>query len=461
MQTARTRIGSRSLNVQLPASRRFLTTPSGRPAPVTTDATTNLGRQNPGGYGGGGPIPQSTPGGGPRGPTPPPPKKGGSAAVPLAVLVLVGAGSAAYYMTQEDKPKEAFAHDVKALQQGAKHELDTLRHEGARSTSEPLGPTSPDAAREAHSFADKLRSPDDRFGAKQVKDSLRSGEREASSFGHEVKDEVRRFGNKLSSEGESVFGDAKREASRFGSAVHNEAHAHAHSWKPSLDELKRYRDMLRSPDDKYGYDQVVDAFRGKGVDVTTVGRNPWFDWMGPGHSIRRASVVRKIDDLEREGKSALENAADSVKNEYERAKSAASDFGHEVKSETKSWLNWGSKQAEDAKDKTEAELERAKHAAKNEASSWSSWTSAKADEAKSALSSATSSAEHSAKSAYNDTASSLEHAKDKTVDEGKSWWNWSGEKAEQGKEGIKEGLLKAERGVERGAQEAQRETKKL
>lgn len=69
-----------TLNVQLPASRRFLTTPSGRPAPVTTDATTNLGRQNPGGYGGGGPIPQATPGGGPRGPTPPSPKKGGSAA---------------------------------------------------------------------------------------------------------------------------------------------------------------------------------------------------------------------------------------------------------------------------------------------------------------------------------------------------------------------------------------------
>lgn len=34
--------------------------------------------------------------------------------------------------------------------------------------------------------------------------------------------------------------------------------------------------------------------------------------------------------------------------------------------QTKSWLSWGSKQAEDAKDKTEAELERAKHAAKNE-----------------------------------------------------------------------------------------------
>ncbi|BGP23083.1 hypothetical protein Rt10032_c16g5773 [Rhodotorula toruloides] len=452
MQTARTRI--------FPASRRFLSTPSGRPAPVTTDATTNLGRQSPGGYGGGGPIPQATSAGGaPPGPTPPPPKKGGSAALPLAVLVLVGAGSAAYYLTPADKPKEAFAHDVKALEQGAKHELDTLRHQGARATSEPLGPTSADAAREAHSFADKLRSPDDRYGAQQVKDSLRRGEEEASSFGQEVKDEVRRFGNKLSSEGESVFGDAKREASRFGSPLHNEAHAHP--WKPSLDELKRYRDMLRSPDDKYGYDQVVDAFRGKGVDVTTVGRNPWFDWMGAGHSIRRASVVRKIDDLEREGKSALENAADSVKNEYERAKSAASDFGHEVKSETKSWLNWGSKQAEEAKDKTEAELERAKHAATNEASSWSLWTSAKADEAKSVISSATSSAEHGANSAYNDTASSLEHAKDKTVLEGKSWWNWSGEKAEQGKEGLKEGLLKAERGVEKGAQEAQYQTKKL
>lgn len=96
-----------------------------------------------------------------------------------------------------------------------------------------------------------------------------------------------------------------------------------------------------------------------------------------------------------------------------------------------------------------------------QASSWSSWASRKTDEAKSAVSDAASSAESTARSAYNETASAAEQAKRDTEREAKSWWNWSGDKAQEGKESLKDGLLAAERGVEHGAQKAQYETKKL
>ena len=149
--------------------------------------------------------------------------------------------------------------------------------------------------------------------------------------------------------------------------------------------------------------------------------------------------------------------------------------------QTKSWLNWGAAKAEDAKDAAETELDRTKRAAEREASprsqcdrlhdeltdappqasSWSSWASRKTDEAKSAVSDAASSAESTARSAYSETALAAEQAKRDTEREAKSWWNWSGDKAHEGKESLKDGLLAAERGVEQGAQKAQYETKKL
>lgn len=101
------------------------------------------------------------------------------------------------------------------------------------------------------------------------------------------------------------------------------------------------------------------------------------------------------------------------------------------------------------------------HTPRRQASSWSNWASRKTDEAKSAVSDAASSAEATAKSAYNDAASAAEQAKRDTEREAKSWWNWSGEKAQEGKESLKDGLLAAERKVEHGAQKAQYETKKL
>jgi hypothetical protein len=108
----------------------------------------------------------------------------------------------------------------------------------------------------------------------------------------------------------------------------------------------------------------------------------------------------------------------------------------------------------------------------SQASSWSNWTSAKASDAKSAVSSAASSVEGATKDAYNTAASSAsslasktssaaENAGESVKEEGKSWYNWGGAKAEDAKDATKEALLKAERGVEHGAQHAQHETKKL
>ncbi|GAA6054191.1 hypothetical protein JCM3770_002825 [Rhodotorula araucariae] len=446
----------------IPSSRRFLSVPpTGRPA--TTDKTANLGRQNVAGYGGtGGPIPQATT----APPRSQPPKRSNRLCSFIVGAIALAAGSAGYYLTLEDPKKEA-AHDLSALKQGAQHEIDAFRAGGARSTSEPLGPTASHtgagARAEAARYADSLRSPDNRYGAEQVKDALHRDARAAESTGRGVVDEVKQWGNQLAGDARAATDRAERAGHGFTDEVHRWGDAlrsgpsERVAWKPTLDELKRYRDLLRGPDREYGYEQVEHALKGNGVDVATIGRNPYLDWVGPGHHLRRGTVERKLRDLEREGNSALENATESVKDEYERAKSAAANLGQEVKSETKSWVNWSASKAEEAKDKTEAELERAKQTASDKASSWSSWTSSKADEAKSTLSSAASQAEQTARSA----AAQTEQAARKAEAEGKSWWNWSGEKAADAKDGLKSGLLAAEKGVERGAQQAQHETKKL
>lgn len=46
-------------------------------------------------------------------------------------------------------------------------------------------------------------------------------------------------------------------------------------------------------------------------------------------------------------------------------------------------------------------------------------------------------------------------------EEGKSWWNWGGSKAEDGKEGLRNAALAAEKKVEEGAQVAQEKTKRV
>ncbi|GAA5910364.1 hypothetical protein JCM6882_003262 [Rhodosporidiobolus microsporus] len=484
----------------LPTRRLLATTPTGRPASAV-DRTTNLGAQTPGGYGGtGGPIPQA-------GGTPPPPKKSN-----LGLIVGVGAlvaGGATYYMTQTADPAQAVKDDFHRLEAGAKHEVDALRT-GARSSSDPLGPQPGAGTREAERYADKLRSPDDRYGAEQLKDSL---ERDAGG----VKREVKAWGDALKSDEKKAWSEARGEARAWGDALKSDEKAawkgfrdetkaygdmlrsdEKKAWKPFRDEvhawldalssgpnakeafsefsneIAAYRNKLRSRDGEYGVEQVEAYLHGRGLPSHTVvpGGNPYLDWIGGGKSVRRTSAERKLNQLEDEGKSYFSRASSALKSDYESAKSSASHAAADAKAEASSWFNWGENKAENAKDKAGAEWDRAKQGAKDEANSWSSWTSAKASDAQAAVSSAASSVEsasrdaynattNAASSAYNATTGAAQNAGDKVKDEGKSWWNWSGDKAADGKQSLKEGLLTAEHSVERGAQDAQRETKKL
>ncbi|GAA5966994.1 hypothetical protein JCM8115_003486 [Rhodotorula mucilaginosa] len=419
-------------------ARRFLaTTPTGRPgntANANLAATdSNLARQPAAGYGGSpGPLPQA------GGPPPPPPPKGGSNTGLLVGIAALAAGGAYYYLTQTSDGSVHIKSNAEKLEDRAEDKFDALKSRAADAV-EP-------AKREAGAFIDKLKSPDDKFGAEQVKDASTPSR---SPFAG-LNPSTSTLGDKLEREARDAAHDVRDEARSWGDALRS-GPPERKAWKPTIDEIKRYRDMLRSPDRKFGYDQVVEAFRGHGIETaTTMGRNPWFDWMGPGHDLHFRSVERKLDRWEAEGKSALDNAAVSVKATY-----------RDAKAETKSWLNWGAAKAEDAKDAAETELDRTKRAAEREASSWSSWASRKTDEAKSAVSDAASSAESTARSAYSETALAAEQAKRDTEREAKSWWNWSGDKAHEGKESLKDGLLAAERGVEHGAQKAQYETKKL
>ncbi|GAA6034274.1 hypothetical protein JCM8097_003819 [Rhodosporidiobolus ruineniae] len=467
----------------IPASRRFLaTTPTGRPV-ATSSSNIPLGAQTAAGYGGtSGPIPQAA--GGPGGK---PPKKSNVGLI-VGALALVG-GSAAYYLTQEDHPAEAAKDDLHKLEAGANHEIDKFRT-GARSTSEPLGPQPGAGAREAERYADSLRSPDNRYGAEQVKDALKSDargvEREAHAWGSALKsdekaawkgakDEVSRWGDALhdsAAQEKAAFAGVRDEVHRWGDAL-SSGPRERDAWRPAIDEVRRYRDLLRGRE-AGAVEHVENWFRQHGVASHNVveGGNPWLDWIGGGKGVRRRAAEQKISNLERDTSYYAHSAADALKAEYESAKSSLSSAAHDAKKQANSWFSWGEKKAEDVKDRAAADYNAAKAKTKEEASSWSSWTSAKASDAQSAVSSAASSVEGAAKGAYNQaasatnsayiaTANAAQNAGEKVKEEGSSWWNWSGEKAGEAKDGLKEGLLKAEQGVEHGAQKAQYETKKL
>ncbi|BGP54142.1 hypothetical protein JCM8202_003144 [Rhodotorula sphaerocarpa] len=434
------------------ARRFFATAPTGRPANpnlAATDSHLHPARQAPSGYGGhSGPLPQAGPGmGGSAPPPPPPPPKGGMNPGVLVGVAALAAGGAYYYLTQTsdgsveikdnaEKLQDRAENKLGGLKDRAEHKLEHLKDRVDQRVVDP-------AKREAAGFLDKLKSPDNKYGAEQVKDAA---EPSRSPFAA-LNPSGSSLGQKLEREAHDSARDARDEAHRWGDALRS-GPSERQAWKPSLDEIKRYRDLLRSPDRKLGYDQVVQAFEKNGVETAsrTGGSNPWFDWLGPGHDLHVRAVEHKLDSWEREGKSALNNAADSIKTGY-----------RDAKAETKSWLNWSANKAENAKESAEDELARTKRAAEREASSWSSWASEKSEEAKAAAAAA----EGQAKSAYGGAASKAEQAKRDAEREAQSWWNWSGDKAHDGKDAVKEGLLKAERGVEHGAQQAQHETKKL
>ena len=241
-------------------------------------------------------------------------------------LALVG-GAAAYYLTLDD-PKHEAAKDLSKLKRGAEREIHDLRSGGARSTSEPLGPNEADrASREATRLADNVR-----YGAEQAKDSLKDGAHSVANAGRDAVDEVKHWGDKLAGDAKSTADRARNAADRattpsltdrvrnaadratpssspaghgFTDEVHRWGDAlrsgpsERQAWKPTLDELKRYGQSLKGPDREFGFEQLEKTFNSNGIN-TSVGGNPYLDWVGPGRSLRRGTMERKLRDLEYE-----------------------------------------------------------------------------------------------------------------------------------------------------------------
>lgn len=204
-----------------------------------------------------------------------------------------------------DDPKHEAAADFSKLKNAAEREAHDLRSGGARSTSEPLGPNVADpASREAARAADNAR-----YGAERATDAVRDGAHKVADKGRDAIDEVKSWGDKLAGDARSAADRATTtrghefsdEVHRWGDALRS-GPSERQAWKPTLDELKRFGESLRGPDREYGLEQVEKAFKSNGVDVGSVtsSSNPYLAWVGPGHSLRRGAVERKLRDFEYE-----------------------------------------------------------------------------------------------------------------------------------------------------------------
>ncbi|GAA5878223.1 hypothetical protein JCM16303_002691 [Sporobolomyces ruberrimus] len=469
------------------SSRRFATPPTGRPVP----AAHPLKAGSAPGYGKGG---YEAPG---------PQKSGGSKLPLIALLALVG-GAGAYYATMDD-PKAAAAHDARKLETGVKNEINDFRS-GARSSSAPLVDASSsrrelerakDAASPSRSWSDSLG-----LGSKTAGDEAHHASNKISNAVDDAKDSVKSFGQSIKNEAQSVW-------SGHGEGV--------------KDEIVRWKQALSSPDGKMGAEQVEEYLRSKGHYTTTMDRYPLFDFFGTAPSLRKTQAETSLNRYEREGENFINSALNRASSEYERAKAGVKNVGRDAegyakdaKSETKSWFSWGEKKASreydnaksdvkdtyysaksDAKDTYYSAKSEAKDAANSvsrsfnnaaedvdrttrdavgklaaplqrgaarvEESAQDAAASARStyNDASNAASRAANSVKGSAEQAADDASRAANNAEAKVKSEGKSWFNWSEQKAEDAKDGLKSGLLAAERGVERSAQEAQHQTKKL
>ncbi|GAA6011638.1 hypothetical protein JCM11491_004715 [Sporobolomyces phaffii] len=440
------------------ASARRFTAPSGRPVPgahpLKAGSAPGYGK---GGYEAAGPQ-----------------KSGGSKLPLIAGLALLG-GGAAYYMSMDD-PKAAAAHDARKLETGVKNELRDFSS-GARSSSAPLVDASSsrrelerakDAASPSRSWSDSLG-----LGAKTAGDEAHHASNKISNAVEDAKDSVKSFGQSIRNEAQSVW-------SGHGEGV--------------KDEIVRWKQALSSPDGKLGAEQVEEYLRTKGVSTTTMDRYPLFDFFGTAPSLRKSQAQTSLNRYEREGENFINSALNRASSEYEKAKSAAKnvgrdaeDYAREAKSETKSWFSWGEKKASREIDNAKADVKDTYYSAKSDAKD--TYYNAKSDvkdtyysaksEAKDAANAVSRRVENAADEVDRTTRDavgklaaplqrgaaraqdSVEEAEAKAKSEGKAWFNWSEQKAEDAKDGLKSGLLAAERKVEHGAQEAQQQTKKL
>ncbi|GAA5904160.1 uncharacterized protein JCM6883_002096 [Sporobolomyces salmoneus] len=435
---------------------------------------------------------------------PGPQKSGGGSKLPLIALLAVAGGAGAYYLTQDD-PKAQAAHDARKLETGVKNEINDFRT-GARSSSAPLVDAS--SSRRELERAKDAASP-----SRSWSDSLGLGSKTAG-------DEAHHASNKIS----NAVEDAKDSVKSFGQSVKNEAqnvwNGHGEGVK---DEIIRWKQALSSPDGKFGAEQVEQYLSTKGVATTSLEPYPLFDFFGTAPSLRKTQARISLNRYETEGENFVNSALNRASAEYEKAKSGvknigrdAEDYAREAKNESKSWFNWGEKKASSEYDNATSDVKDTYYSAKSDAKD--TYYSAKS-EAKDTYYSAKSGAEDAANSisrSFNNAADEVDRttrdavgklaaplqrgaqrvedgaqdaaasarstyydakgtardvadqasreAKDaeaKVKAEGKSWFNWSESKAEDAKDGLKSGLLAAERKVEGAAQQAQHETKKL
>ncbi|GAA5947539.1 hypothetical protein JCM3765_001721 [Sporobolomyces pararoseus] len=469
------------------SARRFAA-PTGRPVPGAHPLKAGTAP----GYGQGG---YQAPG---------PQRSGGGSKLPLIALLALAGGAGAYYLTQDD-PKGQVAHDARKLESGVKHEINDLRT-GARSSSAPLVDASSsrrelerakDAASPSRSWSDSLG-----LGSKTVGDEAHHAGNKISNAVEDAKDSVKSFGRSVKNEAQNVWG------------------GHGEGVK---DEILRWKQALSSPDGKFGAEQVEEYLRTKGVATTRLESYPLFDFFGTAPSVRKSQAQTSLNRYEREGENFVNSALNRASSEYEKAKSGvknlgrdAQDVAHDAKSETKSWFSWGEKKASKEYDNAKSDVKDTYYSAKSDAKD--TYYSAKSDvkdtyysaksEAKDAANAVSRSIDNaaedvdrvtkdaigklaaplqrgaqqvetgarnaadSARSTYydakgtardvsNDAARAANDAEAKVKSEGKSWFNWSEQKAEDAKDGLKSGLLAAERKVEGAAQEAQHQTKKL
>ncbi|GAA6060559.1 hypothetical protein JCM10212_006923 [Sporobolomyces blumeae] len=486
--------------------RQLSTTPTGRPVPGAHPL-----KQGPAvGYAGTGGAGQY-----------PPPRKssGGGKTLPLVALVAV-LGIGAYYATMDD-PEAAAKRDARRLEAGAKHEVDALRS-GARSSSAPLVDASgtrreldraKDAVSSDHkSWTDSLRL----GGGSNTSDEAHLASR-AQNVVDDVKDTAKGWGRSLRAEKDSVFhghGEGvKAEILRWKEALKSP------DGKMGVEQVEEY---LRSkghytttlePYPLFDLFGTAPSLRKTQVE-TSLGR-----YEREGENFINSTLNKASAEYEK-AKAAAKNLGRDAKSYGEDLGRDARSLGQDAKSETKSWFNWGEKKASNEYYSAKADAKDAANSVSNAAEDARQGVANAAHDARRGLANATEDVrrtvsdatydartkvddatrnaipvaaeslragydkvESSARSAYNSAAGAANdayetaaakgeraaneasraanNAEAKAKAEGRSWFSWGENKAEDAKNSVKSGLLSAEQSVEHGAQRAQQETRKL
>ncbi|KAK4053183.1 hypothetical protein OIV83_001918 [Microbotryomycetes sp. JL201] len=387
-------------------------------------------------------VPPTTAGRVPPPPPPPTPPRsggGGGKTVPLLIAVL-GLGGAAYYVMSEPAPRAQAKHDLEVVKDKAsslvhkaedKLNVDTSKAYNSRlrdfETSErnragsKIDPALGKVVESAHDAKEEVKG---WFGARESE--AEKAKRKAKDAADDVKQEASswlNWGSKKVEQGKDAAAAAFERGKRAAHDAKEDAKQEGRSWlswgSSKADEAKR-----RASNE---YEHAKSAAHGE-VNAAKSGGLAWMDILGSRQNdptVNRPYDTRTIDEAARD---TYNSAASSMNHALNNAKDNASEFASRAEYEAqrqKEYLQQKGRQASDF-------AERKTEEAKQEASSWFNWSGQKAQDAADA------------------TAKEAENAK-----QGLS------NAAYDAKEAVKSGLLKAERATERGAQKAQEETRKL